>query len=145
MNAAVRANVPASPAMRSFEAQWALRAQDALAPQRAQAMQRFLALGLPSSRDETWRYTNLRSLAGMQYIDAPAREGAELESFASLIGSAQHALTILMVNGYPRLRGSGNLDGIEITSLKDLLRAGAPLPPGVIDPEIGRASCRERV
>ncbi len=134
MNAAVRANVPASPAMRSFEAQWALRAHDALAPQRAQAMQRFLALGLPSSRDETWRYTNLRSLAGVQYIDAPAREGAELESFASLISSAQHALTILMVNGYPRLRGSGSLDGIEITSLKDLLRAGAPLPPGVIDP-----------
>jgi Fe-S cluster assembly protein SufD len=134
MNAAVRAHAPASPAMRSFEAQWALRAQDALAPLRAEAMQRFLALGLPSNRDESWRYTNLRSLAGVQYIDAPAREGAELESFASLISSAQHALTILMVNGYPRLRGVGSLDGIEITSLKDLLRAGSPLPPGVIDP-----------
>jgi Fe-S cluster assembly protein SufD len=134
MNAAIRANASASPAMRSFEAQWAARAPDALSPLRAQAMQRFLALGLPSTRDETWRYTNLRSLAGLQLIDASAREGAELESFASLVERGQHALTILMVNGYPRLHGIGAIEGVEINSLKDLFRADSIPPQGVIDP-----------
>ena len=50
-------------ALRSFETQWRARTPDALQPIREQAMQRFLKLGLPSLRDETWRYTDLRSLA----------------------------------------------------------------------------------
>ena len=52
-----------SPALRSFAAQWETRPADSLSPVREQAMQRFLQLGLPSLRDETWRYTDLRSLA----------------------------------------------------------------------------------
>ncbi len=44
---------------------------DPLSPLREQAMQRFLELGLPTSRDETWRYTNLRSLAAQSFVDAP--------------------------------------------------------------------------
>ena len=33
-------------------------------------MQRFLKLGLPSQHDETWRYTDLRSLAAQTYAEA---------------------------------------------------------------------------
>jgi len=52
-----------SAALHSFEAQWRARSADALQPFREQAMQRFLKLGLPTLRDETWRYTDLRSVA----------------------------------------------------------------------------------
>ncbi len=39
-------------------------------------MQRFLKLGLPSPRDETWRYTDLRSLAAQSFVDAQAKRRA---------------------------------------------------------------------
>ena len=56
-----------SAALRSFETQWRVRTPDALQPIREPAMQRFLKLGLPSLRDETWRYTDLRSLAALSF------------------------------------------------------------------------------
>ncbi len=59
-----------SAALRSFETQWRARTPDALQPIREQAMQRFLQLGLPSQRDETWRYTDLRTLAAQSYGEA---------------------------------------------------------------------------
>jgi len=55
-----------SAAMRSFEAQWRARTPDALQSIREQAMQRFLKLGLPTSRDETWRYTDLRGIGAQE-------------------------------------------------------------------------------
>jgi len=65
-------------ALRSFETQWRARAPDALQPIREAAMERFLKLGLPSLRDETWRYTDLRALAGQSYRDAGCEtSGAE--------------------------------------------------------------------
>ena len=64
---------PEAPALRSFAEQWRTRSSDALSPLREQAMQRFLALGMPTLRDESWRYTNLRSLAAMSFVDAPRK------------------------------------------------------------------------
>src|SRR6202451_3753810 len=48
---------------RAFPAQGRPRPADSMSLLREEAMQRFLKLGLPTMRDETWRYTNLRSLA----------------------------------------------------------------------------------
>jgi hypothetical protein len=66
---------PLSAALRSFEAQWLSRAvtrvADPLASLREKALKRVLKLGLPTPRDETWRYTNLRHLASHGFVDAP--------------------------------------------------------------------------
>ena len=62
MNPLPHSSAAASPALRSFEAQWFAREADPLSALREKAMQRFLALGLPTLRDESWRYTNLRAL-----------------------------------------------------------------------------------
>jgi hypothetical protein len=66
MSAAPHSPAPLSPALRSFEAQWQARAAtrlgDPLATLRESAMKRLLRLGLPTTRDETWRYTNARHL-----------------------------------------------------------------------------------
>ncbi len=48
-------------------------------PAREQAMQRFLKLGLPSLRDETWRYTDLRSLAAQSFVDAPPKAAGAVQ------------------------------------------------------------------
>jgi Fe-S cluster assembly protein SufD len=122
-----------SAALRSFETQWRTRAPDALQPIREQAMQRFLKLGLPSLRDETWRYTDLRSLAAQSYGEAAcaatataAGAGAGAPSgiaTLTLVDLAQHAATLTMRNGCPLLSSDlPAINGIEINSIKDLYK-----------------------
>jgi len=111
MNGALQTSsaVPLSAALRSFAAQWQTRAVDPLSAVREQAMRRFLDLGLPTSRDETWRYTNLRSLAAQSFVDAPRRPHGEIEpNFAlPLLGESERAGSLALVNGYPSLPAAG--------------------------------------
>jgi Fe-S cluster assembly protein SufD len=114
-----------SAALRSFEAQWRARSADALQPIREQAMQRFLKLGLPSLRDETWRYTDLRSIAAQSFADAPcdARGGPSPNAPLSLVDAEQQATTLIMVNGCPLLDTQKSaVNGIEINSINELSR-----------------------
>jgi Fe-S cluster assembly protein SufD len=119
---AARHTSSASPAVRSFEAQWHARAKDALWPVREQAMQRFLKLGIPSARDETWRYTDLRALASQSFVDAQHKAPDEVQPHAShsLLDGSQTA-TLLMVNGYPSLPpAAAAINGIEIKSIREV-------------------------
>ena len=119
---AARHTSSASPAVRSFEAQWHARAKDALWPVREQAMQRFLKLGIPSPRDETWRYTDLRALASQSFVDAQHKAPDEVQPHAShsLLDGSQ-AATLLMVNGYPSLPpAAAAINGIEIKSIREV-------------------------
>ncbi|HMD74021.1 MAG TPA: Fe-S cluster assembly protein SufD [Steroidobacteraceae bacterium] len=112
MSAALRAEAdrPQSAAMRSFEAQWHARSQDPLHESREHAMDRFLRLGLPSSRDDSWGYTNLRPLSARSFTEIPA-----LISVSSLGAPAQNA-------------GDASIEGVYISSLRQLARDN----PGVI-------------
>jgi len=119
-----------SAALRSFETQWRTRAPDALQPIREAAMERFLKLGLPSLRDETWRYTDLRALAGQSYRDAgcetsgaPALSAARSPAIAelSLVSAEQHAATLTMINGCPVLNADlPKINGIAINNIREL-------------------------
>jgi Fe-S cluster assembly protein SufD len=116
-------SVPQSAALRSFAAQWRARSADSLSPLREQAMQRFLKLGLPNLHDETWRYTNLRSLAAQSFVDAPRKARGDIEPHASLslLGKTDRAASLLMVNGYPIMPfADGLINGIEISSIREL-------------------------
>jgi Fe-S cluster assembly protein SufD len=133
---------PLSAALRSFEAQWLSRAvtrvADPLAGLREQAMKRVLKLGLPTPRDETWRYTNLRHLASHGFVDAPRTTHGEVETTASLslLSAAARAATVLMVNGHPRLPTHMDawFNGIEIRSLRDLARIDPTLITAHLEP-----------
>jgi len=112
-----------SAALRSFEAQWRARQADALQPVREQAMQRFLKLGLPTLRDETWRYTDLRSLAAQSYQAAAGKVRGMLDADASLslVDAQARTPTLVMVNGAaPADVDNVNIDGFEINSIKAL-------------------------
>jgi Fe-S cluster assembly protein SufD len=114
-----------NPALRSFAAQWQTRSADSLSPVRERAMERFLKLGLPSSRDETWRYTNLRSLAAQSFVDAPRKIRGEIEPNASLslLDKTDRASSLLMVNGYPIMPvADGLISGMEVYSLREVAR-----------------------
>jgi Fe-S cluster assembly protein SufD len=101
-----------SAALRSFEAQWLAREPDALSGLRERALQRFLKLGLPTTRDESWRYTSLRPLAAQSFVDAPRAQAEGFDPQHALVREASHALlgdrhdpahTLVLVNGYPLL------------------------------------------
>jgi Fe-S cluster assembly protein SufD len=112
-----------SAALRSFEAQWRARDADALQPIREQAMQRFLKLGLPTPRDETWRYTDLRSLAEQSFQAAAGEVRGTLDPTASLslVDAGQQTPTLIMVNGAaPANVDNTKINGFEISSIKTL-------------------------
>jgi Fe-S cluster assembly protein SufD len=112
-----------SAALRSFEAQWRARQADALQPIREQAMQRFLKLGLPTLRDETWRYTDLRSIAAQSFAAASCEARGEIDVAASLslVDADQQATTLIMVNGcVPANLAGTTINGIEISSIGSL-------------------------
>src|SRR5271168_870200 len=118
-----------SAALRSFETQWRDRVPDALQPVREQAMLRFLKLGLPSLRDETWRYTDLRSVAAQSFTPAPCHDGIAAHSRAAIsLVDADQAITLTLVNGclLPDAEIPG-INGIEINSIKALLKFNSPL------------------
>lgn len=112
-----------SPALRAFEAAWRGRAPDLLSAVRTPAMQRFLALGLPTTRDESWRYTNLRTLAAKHFVAAPALDlGAESAADVAWLSAGDGATVITLGNGRPRLpAGGAPLDpAISAVPLRDL-------------------------
>lgn len=131
-----------SAALRSFEAQWHARqsavprlerssARDPLSALREEAMSRFLRLGLPTTRDESWRYTSLRRLAAQSFTDAshaPAGSVGATDSLDSW-GMGERLATVSMVNGSAMLPVPMELDCqcIEINSLRDLARVNPDL------------------
>jgi Fe-S cluster assembly protein SufD len=127
-----------SAALRSFEAQWLAREADPMSALREEAMERFLRLGLPTLRDESWRYTNLRQLAAQSFVDAPRAAAGDLEPTASLslLGVAERVATVLMINGHPVLPASMDLsvNGIDISSLRDLSRIYPDVLVGHLQP-----------
>lgn len=127
-----------SPAVRSFEEQWFAREADPLFALRERAMERFLALGLPTMRDESWRYTNLRKLSAQSYVDAPRAPSEALQPTAQLclLGEDERAATVLMVNGYPVLpqRMDLSINGIEINSLQEIARTDKKMLAHLLEP-----------
>lgn len=140
MNPSVQASTAAktSPAMRSFEQQWFARPADPLSALREQAMERFLALGLPTRHDESWRYTGLGKVSAQGYVDAPRAPSGTLQPTAQLclLGEDERAATVLMVNGYPVLpqRIDLSVNGIEINSLQEVSRADRRLMSSFLEP-----------
>jgi Fe-S cluster assembly protein SufD len=120
---------PKSAALKSFEAQWLKREADPLSALRAQAMERFVRLGLPTTRDESWRYTNLRRLAAQNFVDAPRAPKGILQPSAAfrLTDNKDRAVTVLMVNGFPVLPADIDNDSMEIIGLRELSRSDPAL------------------
>jgi Fe-S cluster assembly protein SufD len=132
--APMAATAPA--ALRSFEALFRSREPDAWTPIRRRAFERFVELGLPTLRDESWRYTNLKPIANQSFVDAPA-DARVAEPDRRLVPGAP---TVVLLNGRPVQVGS--LNGITIRSLRDISRhdpnAVAPFLEDLADAEEAR-------
>ena len=116
----------ASPALASFEAAWTARqaspgAASPLQELRAAAMARFNRLGLPTMRDESWHYSNLRALALRSFhapdigLPAPPQEPGWLQQVLD-------AQVLNLVNGVPA-GALPSLPGVTLQTLAELERS----------------------
>lgn len=71
-------------------------AQDALKPRRCAALERFLALGFPTRRDERWKYTDLRRLESRDFALAEQPAAAQV----SVPTLADAGLRVVLVDGH---------------------------------------------
>jgi Fe-S cluster assembly protein SufD len=93
-----------------------------LASRRAEAFARFAGLGFPGARDEDWKYTSLRRLAGRDFAPS-ARESALAATPAPAPAFAAHRA--VLVNGYLH-EAASSLDGLPAgLRLRSLGRHGA--------------------
>ena len=93
---------------------------------RRRAFERFAALGMPTTRLEPWRFTNVAPIAGTAFTLAPLAEQA-----AAKADAAPHALAgpgLTFINGRyvaPASDVAGLPDGVEAVSLADALASDA--------------------
>jgi len=113
-------------ALAAFAAQWQARTVDALHPWREQAMLRFLRLGLPGSRDESWRYTSLRGLAASDFVASTEETlGAGPTDPTFNYTLPLDAVRVDLVNGYPQPASLPTAAGLRLASLRDRARDDA--------------------
>jgi Fe-S cluster assembly protein SufD len=132
-----------------FEAAAAARApgaeSTAVARLRREALERFLAKGIPTVRDEDWKYTNLAALASHAFTPAPAAPFAP--SVGELVERARLHLhggaSYVFVDGRfapayssPLAASTGTVEGLRAGSLRDALREA----PALVEPHWGAAS-----
>jgi Fe-S cluster assembly protein SufD len=101
------------------------RAGGPLRALRRAGWERFAARGLPTTRDEAWRFTNLAPLAQHSFaLGRPSRNG---------IAGAKGALApgLVFVDGHYRADLSATPKGVEVMSLAEALRARPELAEGV--------------
>lgn len=103
-------------------------APDAIAGPRRRAFERFTALGMPTTRLEAWRFTNVAPIADTAFTLAEPAEREAAKAFA-----AAHALPgvgagLTFVNGRhvaPASDVSGLPAGVDVASLADVLASDA--------------------
>ena len=99
------------------------------AARRRAALEALAAAGLPSARDENWKYANLRPLERQRFAAvapvAPAQLPAGLP--APLAGAARY----VFLDGAPLAPRAAAPRGIEVTPLSEALGDAAPARPAV--------------
>jgi Fe-S cluster assembly protein SufD len=112
---------------------------EAISQVRKTAMERFAALGVPTTRLEAWRFTNVAPLADRDFVLAPAAPGGTPSSEVRASASAAAAGTpgAVFLNGryMPGLSDTSGLPpGTIVGSLSDVRRTH----PALLEPHLTR-------
>jgi Fe-S cluster assembly protein SufD len=97
-----------------------------LRERRQQAMERFLQLGFPTTRDEEWRFTNVAPIARTRFEPAPAADVKAPRIFAD-----QDCVRLVFVNG--RLASQPSGVPLVAASLREALHDLGPQTLGAGD------------
>lgn len=94
-------------------------ADRALAAFRQQARAVFEPQGLPGPRNESWRFTPLRTLARIPFIPATAADDVDVTAVPTQVAAIPGAARIVLVNGILRADLSDTVDGVELSTTTD--------------------------
>src|SRR5688572_14085133 len=100
----------------------ALGGSGPLAEARARAHARLTELGLPSTKVEAWKYTNLQGLAKLDPVPADGLPAIDLDRLEQLLPAELPAFRIVLGNGCWRgdlARLGGLPAGVEVTPLSE--------------------------
>src|SRR3954468_9417901 len=86
------ASVPASPLTARIAAEFAAASDGAAEPRRQRALAALSDVGLPTSRDENWKYVNLRPLEKVRFAppSTEARPAIEANDLPTAIGKSRY-------------------------------------------------------
>lgn len=102
-----------------------------LASIRGKALECFTRTGLPTTRDEAWRFTSLAPLERTRFATAEPRPGAvAAEELADSVISMDLAARLVFVNGHVEVSltsSDGVPAGVTVTTLREALRTHADL------------------
>ena len=100
---------------------------------RRKALEALTAQGLPTSRDENWKYLNLRSLEKVRFVPANRQQAVPI-SVADLPPTVASYARYTFVDGVfaPALSSSANNSGVTVSPLA---QTATPLRPRISGPE----------
>ncbi len=101
-----------------------------LATIRQDGQSRFAALGVPTPRLESWKYTSLRALDSVGFTPLTNDAAAGTDRVPSLLGSEWHSYRLVFVDGQGQAslcRFDGLPDGVTLGSLADLVSSAPAL------------------
>jgi Fe-S cluster assembly protein SufD len=111
---------------------------------RRAAIDRFAALGFPTTRDEDWRFTNVAPIAEASFAPGPATAPpAGIDAIAPFVPKALSCTRLVFVNGRysPALSVAHAMPrGTHVTTLPAALASD----PGLVDPYFTRCASHER-
>lgn len=107
------------PFLEAAEAQARRAATEADARDREAAWARFAAVGVPTHRDEEWKYTSLRALSETEFaLDSPAEPTAD--ALAQIVGLTEGPRLVFWNGRFRPELSSGSLpDGVEFRPLAE--------------------------
>jgi len=116
-----------------------------LATARHAALAHFYETGLPTVKDEDWRFTNLAPIAGLSFDPVPRsmRGGISKESLARLPFSGLGGSRLVFVNGRfsPELSSIAEQEGgVKVMGLADALVSGPTGVPALIERHLFRVA-----
>lgn len=117
--------VPSPRAVQAFRDAWSASAvgSDPAADVRRAGIAAFEAAGLPTTRDEAWKYTSLRTLGRQAFrIAGPTATPDEIELDAAAVAGLQGP-RVVFLNGrlVAEMSTLGEIDGVTITPLETAL------------------------
>jgi Fe-S cluster assembly protein SufD len=111
---------------------------------RRAAIGRFVALGIPTTRDEEYRFTNVAPIAAAPFARADDSAQVDRNAVAEHLYGAAAAAELVFVNGRFESglsSAQSRPDGLTVERLSELLDRA----PGTVEPFLGRIAAFDRV
>jgi len=113
----------------NLENQFAVAENDVTKPLREKALQVFEQLGVPTSRHEEWKYTNIKTKLSKDFILAPLDSEVNNAVKNYIASLPPYAFRLVFLNGvfHSELSIIPEIEGLQIANLKEAFATNSPL------------------